>query len=66
MGERVMFGSSTGPNLAGIIDVPEGVVRGWGVFSHGFTLAGWRNASTAMTILKTVLEKPEMDASSNS
>ena len=38
MGERVTFRSSTGPNLAGIIDVPEGVVRGWGVFSHGFTL----------------------------
>jgi putative redox protein len=38
MGERVTFKSSTGPNLAGIIEVPEGAVRGWGVFSHGFTL----------------------------
>ena len=38
MGERVIFRSSTGPNLAGIIDVPERVVRGWGVFAHGFTL----------------------------
>ncbi|HWF68094.1 MAG TPA: alpha/beta hydrolase, partial [Mycobacterium sp.] len=38
MGERVTFRSSTGPNLAGIIDVPERVVRGWGVFAHGFTL----------------------------
>src|SRR5712675_2450470 len=38
MGERVTFRSSTGPNLAGIIEVPEGEVRGWGVFAHGFTL----------------------------
>ncbi len=32
------FESSTGPLLAGLIDLPEGTVRGWGVFSHGFTL----------------------------
>ncbi|OBJ53419.1 S9 family peptidase [Mycobacterium sp. 1423905.2] len=38
MAERVTFQSSTGPNLAGVIDVPEGDVRGWGVFAHGFTL----------------------------
>lgn len=38
MAERVSFTSSTGPALAGLIDVPEGEVRGWGVFSHGFTL----------------------------
>ena len=38
MGERVTFKSSTGPNLAGIIEVPDGAVRGWGVFAHGFTL----------------------------
>ncbi len=38
MGERVTFHSSTGPKLAGIIDVPECAVRGWGVFAHGFTL----------------------------
>src|ERR1700756_2443366 len=38
MGERVSFPSSTGPNLAGVIEVPQGVVRGWGVFAHGFTL----------------------------
>jgi alpha-beta hydrolase superfamily lysophospholipase len=36
--ERVTFPSSTGPALAGIIDVPAGGVRGWGVFAHGFTL----------------------------
>src|SRR5260370_35635994 len=38
MGERVTFRSSTGPNLAGIIDMPERGLRGWGVFAHGFTL----------------------------
>ena len=36
--ERVWFASSTGPRLAGLIDQPEGEVRGWGVFAHGFTL----------------------------
>ncbi|GAB2971058.1 alpha/beta hydrolase family protein [Nocardioides montaniterrae] len=38
MAERVGFESSTGPRLAGLIDLPEGEIRGWGVFSHGFTL----------------------------
>src|ERR1700743_539501 len=38
MRERIRFRSSTGPNLAGIIEVPDGAVRGWGVFAHGFTL----------------------------
>ncbi|MUL47296.1 lysophospholipase [Mycobacterium sp. CBMA293] len=38
MAERVKFPSSTGPMLAGIIDLPEGTPRGWGVFAHGFTL----------------------------
>src|SRR5688500_1807745 len=36
--ERVTFESSSGPRLAGLIDAPEGEVRGWGVFAHGFTL----------------------------
>jgi putative redox protein len=36
--ERVTFESTTGPRLAGIVDLPDGEVRGWGVFSHGFTL----------------------------
>jgi putative redox protein len=36
--ERVEFPSVSGPMLAGLIDVPEGPTRGWGVFSHGFTL----------------------------
>lgn len=38
MAERVTFPSSSGPQLAGLIDPPEGEVRGWGVFSHGLTL----------------------------
>lgn len=38
MAERVTFASSTGPRLAGIVDRPEGEVRGWGLFAHGFTL----------------------------
>ncbi len=36
--ERVRFTGTTGHALAGIIDVPPGEVRGWGVFAHGFTL----------------------------
>ncbi len=36
--ERVWFPSMSGPRLAGLIDHPEGSTRGWGVFSHGFTL----------------------------
>jgi len=38
MSERVTFASATGPILVGIVDLPPGDVRGWGVFSHGFTL----------------------------
>lgn len=38
MAERVSFPSTSGPRLAGLIDHPEGEIRGWGVFSHGFTL----------------------------
>jgi alpha-beta hydrolase superfamily lysophospholipase len=36
--EKVSFQGSTGELLSGIVDVPEGPVKGWGVFSHGFTL----------------------------
>src|SRR5688572_10103334 len=36
--ERVWFPSTSGPRLAGLIDRPGGSTRGWGVFSHGFTL----------------------------
>jgi len=37
--EQVWFTSTSGPRLAGLIDHPEGQVRGWGVFAHGFTLS---------------------------
>ena len=36
--ERVSFRSTTGPTLAGLIDLPQRELRGWGVFAHGFTL----------------------------
>lgn len=38
MKEEVRFPSVVGPELAGVIDVPEGEIRGWGLFVHGFTL----------------------------
>jgi len=38
MVEVVWFSSTSGPRLAGLIDNPEGRLRGWGVFAHGFTL----------------------------
>jgi len=38
MAERVTFASSTGPRLAGLVDLPDSAIRGWGVFSHGLTL----------------------------
>jgi alpha-beta hydrolase superfamily lysophospholipase len=36
--ETVVFRSSSGPLLAGLIDLPDLPLRGWCVFSHGFTL----------------------------
>lgn len=38
MKEKVRFPSVVGPELAGVIDLPDGEVRGWGLFAHGFTL----------------------------
>ncbi|WP_425842370.1 alpha/beta hydrolase family protein [Streptomyces fractus] len=38
MKEHVRFPSTTGPQLAGVIDLPEGKTRGWALFAHGFTL----------------------------
>ena len=48
MAERVSFLSSSGPKLAGLIDPPEGDVRGWGVFAHGFTLGKDSPAASRM------------------
>lgn len=36
--EKFTFTSASGHELAATLDLPEGTVRGWGVFSHGFTL----------------------------
>jgi len=38
VGERVRFRSTSGPTLAGLVDLPHRELRGWGVFAHGFTL----------------------------
>ncbi len=38
MAERVRFPSTTGPILAGLVDLPDRELRGWAVFAHGFTL----------------------------
>ncbi|ATG50945.1 osmotically inducible protein OsmC [Brachybacterium vulturis] len=38
MSDEVRFPSSLGPDLAGVLDVPEESARGWGVLVHGFTL----------------------------
>jgi putative redox protein len=48
--ERVWFPSTSGPRLGGVIDHPEGPTRGWGVFSHGFTLG--KNSPAASRICK--------------
>lgn len=50
MAEQVWFPSTSGPQLAGLIDPPQGTVRGWGVFSHGFTLS--KNSPAASRICK--------------
>jgi alpha-beta hydrolase superfamily lysophospholipase len=39
MAERVSFRSTQGPDLAGLLDMPSGTPRGWGVFAHGFALS---------------------------
>jgi alpha/beta superfamily hydrolase len=46
--ERVQFPSTSGPRLAGLVDQPESEVRGWGVFSHGFTLGKDSPAASRM------------------
>ncbi|MHC6219936.1 alpha/beta hydrolase family protein [Arthrobacter sp. MMS24-S77] len=47
---KISFEGSTGDLLAGIVDVPEGPVRGWGVFSHGLTLG--KDSPSASRICK--------------
>jgi alpha-beta hydrolase superfamily lysophospholipase len=50
--ERVRFPSTSGPVLAGLVDLPEREVRGWGVFAHGFTLG--KNSAAAARICKSL------------
>jgi alpha-beta hydrolase superfamily lysophospholipase len=48
--ESVVFESSSGPLLAGLVDPPAVELRGWGVFAHGFTLG--KNSPAASRICK--------------
>ena len=48
MAERITFSSSTGPLLAGLVDLPVGEPRGWGVFAHGYTLGKDSPAASRM------------------
>jgi putative redox protein len=50
MAELVWFPSTSGPRLAGVVDEPVSPARGWGVFSHGFTLG--KNSPAASRICK--------------
>jgi putative redox protein len=50
MPETVRFNSVVGPELAGTIDLPEGELRGWGLFVHGFTLG--KNSPAASRVSK--------------
>src|SRR5258705_13978544 len=52
MSERVSCASTSGPVLAGLIDLPEAAVRGWGVFAHGFTLG--KDSPAATRICKSL------------
>jgi putative redox protein len=53
--DRVWFPSSGGPRLAGLVDLPHGAVRGWGVFAHGFTLG--KDSPAASRICKQLAEE---------
>lgn len=55
MAEKVRFASTSGPMLAGLIDPPQGEVRGWGLFSHGFTLG--KDSPAASRICKQLAEE---------
>ena len=55
MAEQVSFPSTSGPRLAGVVDLPEGRVRGWGVFSHGFTLS--KDSPAASRICKQLADE---------
>jgi putative redox protein len=48
--DKVRFPSTTGPELAGLIDPPASPERGWGVFAHGLALS--KDAPAAARICK--------------
>ena len=50
--EPVSFSGVNGTTLAGTIDLPDGAVRGWAVFCHGFTLG--KNSAAASRISKAL------------
>jgi alpha-beta hydrolase superfamily lysophospholipase len=50
--ESVSFPGVNNTTLAGTIDVPDGEVRGWAVFCHGFTLG--KNSAAASRISKAL------------
>ncbi|MDJ0319572.1 alpha/beta hydrolase [Pseudarthrobacter sp. PS3-L1] len=52
--EKVSFTGSTGELLSGILDIPEGRIKGWGVFSHGFTLG--KDSPAASRMCKALAE----------
>jgi alpha/beta superfamily hydrolase len=52
--QKVSFTGTTGETLSGILDVPEGPVKGWGVFSHGFTLG--KDSPAASRICKALAD----------
>ena len=52
--EKVSFEGTTGELLSGILDVPDGPVKGWGVFSHGFTLG--KDSPAASRMCKALAE----------
>ena len=50
--ESVSFPGVNNTTLAGTIDVPDGEVRGWAVFCHGFTLG--KNSAAASRISRAL------------
>lgn len=54
MADDVRFPSSCGPELAGVLEVPDGEVRGWGLVVHGFTLG--KDSPAAFRIARGLAE----------
>ncbi|WP_139006895.1 alpha/beta hydrolase family protein [Arthrobacter crystallopoietes] len=50
--EKVSFPGVGGTTLAGVLDIPDGEVRAWALFCHGFTLG--KNSAAAARISKAL------------